>query len=358
MPTFSGIAMRHEQAATSPSPDAARPRGALSRVVPGATRMHTPPGPLTPGISVVVPVFNSEESLPSLIQRLGEVLARGGEPFEVVLVNDGSRDASWRVILELTGHVAFVRGIDLMRNYGQHNALLCGLRAARFATTVTIDDDLQNPPEEIPSLLAALIDGSDVAYGVPARGQHGLWRNLASRTTKIALSSMLGATTAPSVSAFRAFHTSLRDAFCDYRSQFVSIDVLLTWGARKFTSVTVRHEERAFGRSNYTLRRLIVHSLNMLTGFSTLPLQAASVLGFVATLFGLGVLALVVGRYFVHGVSVPGFTFLASIISIFSGAQLFSLGIIGEYLARMHFRMMERPPYAVRSDTAAPTALL
>jgi glycosyltransferase involved in cell wall biosynthesis len=314
--------------------------------------MNTPHS-LAPGVSVVVPVFNSAQSLPSLIDRLAGVLRSTGRLFEVVLVNDGSRDASWDVIESLVARYPWVHGLDLMRNYGQHNALLCGIREARFATVVTIDDDLQNPPEEIPRLLEALGHGNDVVYGVPERGRHGLLRNAASRVTKLALSSMLGAQTAPSVSAFRAFDTALRAPFDDYRSQFVSIDVLLTWGARRFASVTVRHDERATGASNYTFRHLVVHALNMLTGFSALPLQVASMLGFAATLFGLGILALVLGRYLVQGVSVPGFTFLASIIAIFSGAQLFSIGIIGEYLARMHFRMMERPPYTVRRSTGA-----
>jgi glycosyltransferase involved in cell wall biosynthesis len=314
--------------------------------------MNTPTS-LSPGVSVVVPVFNSAQSLPSLVDRLGGVLRSTGGPFELVLVNDGSRDASWEVIESLVERHPWIRGLDLMRNYGQHNALLCGIREARLATLVTIDDDLQNPPEEIPRLLEALGRGNDVVYGVPERGRHGLLRNAASRVTKLALSSMLGAQTAPSVSAFRAFDTTLRAPFEDYRSQFVSIDVLLTWGARRFASVTVRHDERISGVSNYTFRHLVVHALNMLTGFSTLPLQVASMLGFAATLFGLGILALVVGRYLVQGVSVPGFTFLASIIAIFSGAQLFSIGIIGEYLARMHFRMMERPPYTVRRMTGA-----
>lgn len=310
--------------------------------------MHTP-SDLAPGLSVVVPAFNSEATLPLLIDRLAALLPSLGGPFEVLLVNDGSRDGTWRAIEDLSRAHPWVHGIDLMRNYGQHNALLCGIRAASFATVVTLDDDLQNPPEEIPKLLAALGEGAnDVVYGVPDRQQHGLLRNLASRVTKLALASVLGAGTAPNVSAFRAFDTRLRESFAEYRSQFVSVDVLLTWGARRFGAVTVRHDERAVGESNYTFWRLVAHSLNMLTGFSTLPLQVASVLGFVATLFGLGIFALVVGRYLLHGVSVPGFTFLASIIAIFSGVQLFAVGIIGEYLARMHFRMMERPPYAIR----------
>jgi undecaprenyl-phosphate 4-deoxy-4-formamido-L-arabinose transferase len=239
-----------------------------------------------------------------------------------------------------------------MRNYGQHNALLCGIRAARFDTIVTIDDDLQNPPEEIVRLLDKLDEGYDVVYGTPAVETHGLWRDLASRVTKIALQSTMGAETARKVSAFRAFRTVVREAFSSYRSPFVSIDVLLTWGTSRFASVVVQHDLRRVGQSNYTLRKLVTHALNMMTGFSVLPLQLASLAGFSFTLFGVGVLIYVVGRYLLQGTSVQGFPFLASVVAIFSGAQLFALGMIGEYLARMHFRMMERPPYAVRQGSS------
>ena len=240
-----------------------------------------------------------------------------------------------------------------MRNYGQHNALLCGIRAARHETIVTMDDDLQHPPEEIPRLLAELGRGFDVVYGAPEKEHHGLWRDLASVFTKLALQSSMGVQTARDVSAFRAFRTQLRDAFGSYHSPFVSIDVLLTWGATRFTAVKVKHNPRYAGVSNYTVRKLAAHAMNMITGFSTLPLQFASLLGFLCTLFGLAVLVFVIGRYLIEGTSVPGFPFLASTIAIFSGAQLFALGIIGEYLARMHFRMMERPTYAIRSTTSS-----
>jgi hypothetical protein len=140
----------------------------------------------------------------------------------------------------------------------------------------------------------------------------------------------------------------LRQAFGEYRSQYVSIDVLLTWATTRFAAVRVRHDARRFGESNYTYKKLFVHALNMITGFSTLPLQLASWIGFVFTLVGLGALVYVLATYFMSGSEVHGFTFLASMIAIFSGAQLFALGIIGEYLARMHFRMMDRPTYAVR----------
>ena len=130
----------------------------------------------------------------------------------------------------------------------------------------------------------------------------------------------------------------------------MSIDVLLTWGTNRFASVRVDHRPRYSGKSNYTFRKLAIHAINMMTGFSTLPLQIASVTGFVFTLFGLIVLAYVLIRYVMEGGSVPGFPFLASVIAIFSGAQLFALGIIGEYLARMHFRMMEKPTYVLRRE--------
>ena len=306
-------------------------------------------------LSVVVPVYNSEGSLPRLISALEPVLASHCRAYEVILVDDGSRDSSAKVIDSLSREKPWVRGIPLMRNYGQHNALLCGIRNARFEVIVTMDDDLQNPPEEIPRLLSKLAEGYDVVYGTPEQEQHGLLRNLASQITKLTLQNTLGAETARRVSAFRAFRTEVRNAFATYRSPFVSIDVLLTWGTSRFAALPVRHEPRRIGSSQYTLRKLLVHAANMMTGFSTLPLQIASLVGFVFTLFGFGVLVFVLGSYVIRGASVTGFPFLASIIALFSGAQLFALGIVGEYIARIHFRTMERPTYVPRpSDDTGP----
>jgi undecaprenyl-phosphate 4-deoxy-4-formamido-L-arabinose transferase len=296
-------------------------------------------------VSVVIPVYNSEETLGPLLERLSSVLASAEH--EVVLVDDGSHDASWKTIEALAATHASVRGVRLMRNYGQHNALLCGIRSATRDVIVTMDDDLQHPPEEVPKLLEAL-EGHDVVYGTPEIEQHGALRNLASRLTKLALKSAMGQATAEKVSAFRAFRTNLRETFADYKSPHVSIDILLTWSTTRFTSVSVKHEPRVHGSSNYTFGKLLTHAVNMLTGFTTLPLQLASWIGFGFTLFGVAVLTYVLGRYLIVGSSVPGFPFLASLIALFSGAQLFALGIIGEYLARMHFRMLARPAYSVR----------
>lgn len=312
----------------------------------------------SPRLTLIVPVYRSQAMLQELHRRITAAIEPIDSGFELILVEDGGGDNSWNVIQELAQNDSRVRGIQLGRNYGQHNALLCGIRAARGEIIVTLDDDLQNPPEEIPKLLAKLEDGFDMVYGTPAVETHGFLRNQASRITKLALQGAMGAETASKVSAFRAFRTRLRQAFADYRSPTVNIDVLLTWGTTRFAAIAVRQDDRAVGASGYTLHKLITHAINMMTGFSTLPLQMASVLGFLFGLLGLLVLAYVVVRYLIGGSSVPGFPFLASIIAIFSGVQLFALGIFGEYLARMHFRSMERPPYTVHQGTDNQTSSL
>jgi glycosyltransferase involved in cell wall biosynthesis len=302
------------------------------------------------GVSVVVPVYRSDAILPELVTRLESVLSGVTSGYELVLVNDCSPDRSWDVICQLADRNPWLHPINLMRNYGQHNALLCGIRAAQYDVIVTVDDDLQHPPEEIPKLLAKLAQGFDVVYGTPEHEEHGVLRDLASLVTKMALQNAMGAAIARQVSAFRAFRAEVAGAFSHYEGSFVSIDVLLTWGTNRFAAVPVAHAPRRLGTSGYTFRKLMTHAVNMMTGFSTLPLQLASLVGLVFTLFGVGILIFVLAGYIVHGGSVPGFPFLASIISIFAGAELFALGIIGEYLARMHFRSMQKPPYVVRVD--------
>ena len=304
-----------------------------------------------PTVSVVIPVYNSSQTLEPLMDRLHEVLPTCTSAYEVVLVNDGSRDASWEVVSALARKYPKCRGFNLMRNYGQHNALLAGIRQACNDVVVTIDDDLQNPPEEIPRLLEALSVGADVVYGAPQHPAFGLARRLSSRITKLVLQQAMGAESAGHVSAFRAFRCSLRHGFAEVRGPTVNIDVLLSWSTTRFNTVYVRHDPRTVGRSNYTLRQLVRHALNMLTGFSTLPLRFASMIGFLFTLIGIGILIEVLVRHFTSGVAVPGFAFLASIISVFAGAQLFTIGIIGEYLARAYQRTMDRPTYVITRST-------
>jgi len=192
--------------------------------------------PLGPaGLSVVVPVYNSEAFLSELVARIRPVLEKTASTYELILVNDGSRDGSWRVIEELAGRHDWIRGINLMRNFGQHNALLCGIRAARHGIIVTMDDDLQNPPEEIPKLLGGLAGGVDVVYGVPEKSEQGLWRRVSSWIFRAALRKAMGVEAASYASAFRAFRTHIRDAFEQYNHPSVSVDVLLSWGTTGFS---------------------------------------------------------------------------------------------------------------------------
>lgn len=300
-----------------------------------------------PTVSVVIPVYRAEQTLSTLYRQLTAILDEITPAFEIIFVEDGGGDGSWPIIADLARTDHRVRGIRMGRNYGQHNALLCGIRAARHDVIVTMDDDLQHPPGEIALLLAALGPDDDVAYGTPERQQHGFLRGVASHLTRATLAGTMGAQIARDVSAFRIFRTRLRDGFQEYRSPSVSIDVLLSWTTARFTAVKVRHAPRKAGVSGYTLGKLILHAIDQMTGFSTLPLRIASVVGFAFFLFGVSILLVVLANYLIRGSVVPGFAFLASITAIFSGAQLFGLGVIGEYLARMHFRSMDRPAYVV-----------
>jgi undecaprenyl-phosphate 4-deoxy-4-formamido-L-arabinose transferase len=308
------------------------------------------------GLSVVVPVYRSAALLPAFVARLAPVLAARGDAYELILVDDASPDDSWSAITGLARAYPWVRGLRLMRNYGQHGALLCGVRHARYDVVATMDDDLQHPPEELGKLLDELARGHDVVYGAPLEEQHGLWRDLASRAIKYSLRTAMGTQPALRVSAFRVFRTQVREAFAAYAGGHVSLDVLLSWGTTRFGSVLVRHDPRREGQSGYTFFKLLAHALNMLTGFSARPLQIASLTGLAFTLFGFAILVYVLARYLIEGGSVPGFPFLASVIALFSGAQMFALGIIGEYLARIHFRTMSRPAYAVRETTEEQTS--
>lgn len=300
-------------------------------------------------VSVVIPVYGGGECLEELVAGVEAALRANAPELEIVLVNDGSPGPAWERICSLAARSPHVRGIDLVRNFGQHNALLAGIRASKGDVVVTMDDDLQHPPAEIPVLLAAVESGADLVYGTPREARHDLWRNATSVSGKLLLSTVFGAAMARQISAFRAFRGDLRRLFEDFRSPDVSLDVLLSWGAVRVASVPVRHDSRHAGRSQYTLSKLVRHWINMVFGFTTWPLRVASVTGFAFLLFGGGVLVWVLGRYLMLGGSVPGFPFLACLVTIFSGVQLFSLGVIGEYMARLYLRGLDRPPYVVRT---------
>jgi undecaprenyl-phosphate 4-deoxy-4-formamido-L-arabinose transferase len=240
-----------------------------------------------------------------------------------------------------------------MCNYGQHNALLCGIRTANHDVIVTLDDDLQHPPEEISKLLSRLKEGCDLVYGVPEKKAHGWWRGWSTHIIKWVLCFVVGKRLARGVSAFRVFKKYIRNAFADYNGAFVSIDVLLSWGTNASAVVPVVHHPRHSGHSHYGIKRLVKHTLNLVTGFSIWPLRLASFIGFGLTLFGIGFLIFGILRQLYEGGRVTDFQLLTFLVSIFAGAQLFALGIMGEYLACIHFRNMGKPAYVVREQTGS-----
>lgn len=305
---------------------------------------------MQPSCSIVIPVYNSEQTLTELTERLDGVLSQLCQHYEIIFVDDGSHDHSWQVIKDLANRYPFVRGFNLLRNFGQHNALLCGVRAAEYDLIVTMDDDLQHPPEEIHKLLEKLNDGLDVVYGKPHSMPHSPWRNLTSKLLKRFLAAIMGIPSQDYIESFRAFRSNLRKAFENYQSPNVALDVLLGWGTRRFGVVEVEEKARIVGRSNYTLGKLFSLALFYLTGFSVIPLRLASFLGFLFTFLGLVVFIYVVVIYFSEG-SIPGFPFLASLIALFSGVQLFTLGIFGEYLAHIFERSLDRPTYVIAETT-------
>ena len=296
----------------------------------------------------MIPVYRSEKLLPEIVRRLEVVMDALGRTAEIILVNDCSPDGSWNVIRLLQTSTPRLRGVNLMRNYGQHAALLAGIQASRGAVVVTMDDDLQTPPEEMPRLLAALENGFDLVYGRREREQHGFFRNLCSVTAKKLLNRLLGIRVATSITSYKAFRGDLRACFASPTGPVVFIDAILCWGTTSIGTVEVRHEPRLQGPSGYNLRRLMRHTINMVTSFSQIPLQIASFIGLATMLFGFLLFLYVLADFAFRGAPVKGFTFLAAAITLFSGVQLFVLGVIGEYLARMHQRLIGMPAYSVR----------
>ena len=296
--------------------------------------------------SVVIPVYRGEATVEPLVERLGKVLPSAAEQFEVLLVNDGSPDESWAAIRRLAGRYPWVRGLRLTRNYGQENATLCGILESSFPVIATMDDDLQHAPEDLPRLLAKLNQDYDVVYGVARIRQQVWWKRLLSAAVKRVISLSVGIPEIRGMSTFKVFRGEIRETYASIGGPDVTVDVLLSWMFSRFATVEIEESPRTAGVSNYNLMKLIRVALRILTNYTTIPLRLASLLGFLFTFFGFLVFVYVLTVYFTEG-SIPGFSFLASVLTIFSGVQLFALGIIGEYLARVFERSSGRPRYAI-----------
>ncbi|MDP9791510.1 undecaprenyl-phosphate 4-deoxy-4-formamido-L-arabinose transferase [Catenuloplanes nepalensis] len=309
-------------------------------------------------ISVVVPCYRSAETLPALVAQLSDVLGSLGDPlggrpagYEVVLVvdDDGGID-TWATASALAVAHPEVRAIRLARNVGQHAALLAGLRAARHEVIVTMDDDLQHPPAEIPVLLAALTDDVDLVYGLPAAEEHGLLRNAASRLVKAGLAGAMGVRNARLVGAFRAFRAFLVQGLDGVRGPGTAIDVGLSWGTTRVAGVRVRVAPRAAGRSGYTPGRLLRHAADMTFGWSTAPLRLVTYAGFLLGLGGFALVVRLIWAYETGETRIAGFTTIASMVAFSSSAVMIAVGVLGEYIGRIHTTGSGRPGYVIREQ--------
>ena len=299
-------------------------------------------------LSVVVPVYRSRETLMPLTSRICSALEGRGWDFEIVLVDDGSPDDSWNTILcvqrKIPGRVV---AVQLMRNYGQHNAIMCGFRHARGRFVVTMDDDLQNPPEEIPRLVSAARDFDlDLIYGIPESREHAIWRNLGSSLIQGFYRRVFRLSN--SLSSFRLIRRELLDSILSYNLNFTFIDGLLAWNTRRIGQIAVSHHARHVGRSGYSLPRLLFLALNLFTNFSLVPLQLVSALGSLAATAGfLGALVYLM-LFLFKNITAPGYASIIISILVMGGAQLLALGILGEYLGRLHLNVNRKPQYTIR----------
>jgi glycosyltransferase involved in cell wall biosynthesis len=304
-------------------------------------------------VSIVIPCYRTPGTLPELTRRVSAVMNEHNLRYEVILVVDGSPDSTWDAASDVAAEDDHVRAIRLARNYGQHNAIIAGVRAAAYDVVVTMDDDLQHPPEEIPKLLAALTDDVDLVYGVPDVEEHGFARSLASRGIKAGMSMAMNVPNARLLGAFRAFRTFLRQGFDLVNGPHVSVDVALSWGTTRVAAAKVTMNERQSGRSGYTFAGLVKHTVNMLVGYSTTPLRLVTWFGFLVGFAGLALFARLLWQYYRGDTTVAGFTTIASLIAIVAAVQMIAIGVLGEYVGRIHAGGMGRPTYVIRERTDA-----
>jgi undecaprenyl-phosphate 4-deoxy-4-formamido-L-arabinose transferase len=307
-------------------------------------------------LSIVIPVYNGAGSIAELVGALEELTIEGGH--EIVLVNDGSPDHSREVCAVLVDKARVpITLVNLARNYGEHNAVMAGLRQASGAHVITMDDDLQNPPREVERLLAfAQRSGHEVVYTYYEEKQHALWRNLGSRFTNWVADFVLEKPKGLYLSSFRCMSAFVVHEITRYKGPFPYIDGLILQVTHNIGRMLVHHLPRATGRSNYTLRRLLRLWTSMFVNFSVMPLRISTFTGFV--LSGLGTLggALAISEAVLYSTP-PGWASLMAAVLLLSGVQLVILGIVGEYLGRLYLTANRKPQSVIRDVRRSHPAL-
>lgn len=288
--------------------------------------------------SAVVPVYNAAPVLEELHQRLVKVMESLGKPFELIFVEDAGRDRSWEVLKKISEKDGRVTAIRLMRNFGQSSAVMCGMMQSRGEYIITIDDDLQNPPEEIPKLIKAMSEmpDTDVVMGIPKAKRHSFFRRIGSEAVGKVNSLIFKRNPSLKLSSFRIIRRGLVDHLKTFHLLGASIDALISAVTSHIANVTVEHQERKCGKSGYTFALLIKQTLNNFMGFSVFPLRLLAALGLAgilaSLLFGAYLLS---GYFFTKGHTVPGWLSLIVSVNFLSGFTFFAFGIVGEYLLKI-----------------------
>jgi glycosyltransferase involved in cell wall biosynthesis len=301
-----------------------------------------------PHLSIVIPLFNSAPTLSALCQELSALEIAGG--FELILVNDGSRDETEAIALKLISESRIpITFLSLSRNFGEHNAVLAGLRASTGKYVVTMDDDLQNPPSEVLKLLAsAEAEQRDVVYAIYERKEHAWWRNLGSRLTNIIADYVVEKPRRLYLSSFRCMTRLVADEVAKSRTPYPYIDGLIFQITQNAGAVPVRHVGRGQGRSGYTLRKLVRLWMSMLVNFSVLPLRLMILAGLITSALGFLAVVEVLLEHLLKK-NPTGWSSLMAAILLLSGTQLLLLGIMGEYVGRIYLGISDKPQSVVRA---------
>jgi len=300
-------------------------------------------------ISVVIPVYNSEESLPTLIERLFLVLQKMDRDCEVILVDDRSRDNSWQVIKELkVRYPSFIKMVRLLVNSGQHNAILCGLYLAKGGIVITMDDDLQNPPEEIPKLVAAIDSGYDLAIGAYEEKKHNGFRNAGGRFIDWTIRKIFKLPSEFQLTSYRAVRKVVIDNVCQMGGVYPYITAMMLSNAASYTNVSIRHDARTFGKSNYSMGNSLSLAANLIFNYSSYPLYVVAALGLFFFLGSLIFGTTLMIRTLLYGSAVPGWASTVIIMSLSNALNILCLVVFGIYISRMSQQMTRtRLPYTI-----------
>ncbi len=305
--------------------------------------------PATLYLSVVIPVYNEEKSLPLMYERLFPVLDGIGKPYEVIFVNDGSRDRSQTVLEELFHkRPDVIRVVQFMRNYGQHPAIIAGFERVRGEVTVTLDCDLQNPPEDIPRLLQEIEDGHDVVHGCRAERQDVAWRKAVSRLANIIRERITHIRLRDQGSMLRAYRREIIDQIVASDEATPFIPAQAQYFASNPAEIDVGHEERAAGVSNYNVYRLIRLNFDLVTSFSLVPLQLFTIAGMLLSAASLLLVVYMMLRRIFIGPEAEGIFTLFAILFLLVSVTMTGLGIVGEYVGRIYSEVRRRPRYTVK----------